>query len=134
MGALLGCDMFALIIAREIREGKTEQPVAVKSRLGWAVAGSNQNSTPTKDVYFCQTCGSHDQQLFEDVKIWWNVETFGARASTEDPTNDEDKKSLRILADTCQKQMTDDTKQDFSRSQLKNCQTIASTLKPIRSL
>ena len=59
--ALLGCDMCALIIARKIREGNTEQPIAVKSRIGWTVAGPNQNSTPTNDVYFCQTCESHDQ-------------------------------------------------------------------------
>ena len=60
--------MHALMLAREIREGNTEQPIAVRSRLGWTVAGPNQQSTPTSDVYFCQTCESNDQQLFEDVK------------------------------------------------------------------
>ena len=59
--ALLGCDMYALIIVREIREENTEQPIAVRSRLGLTVAGPNQHSTPTYDVYFCQTCESHDQ-------------------------------------------------------------------------
>ena len=64
--ALLGCNMYALIMASEIREGNTEQPIAVRSRLGWTVAGPNQHSTTTNDVYVCQTCESHDQQLFED--------------------------------------------------------------------
>ena len=104
--ALLGCDIYALIIAREIREGNTEQPIAVRSRLGWTVAGPNQHFTPTNDVYFCQTCESHDQQLFEDVKMWWNVESYGPRAATEDPTTNEEDKAPEILADTCRK--TDD--------------------------
>ena len=101
--ALLGCDMYALIIAREIREGNTEQPIAVRSRLGWTVAGPNQHCTPTNDVYFCQTCESHDQQLFEDVKSWWKVESYGPRAATEDPTTNDEDKALEILADTCRK-------------------------------
>ena len=67
--------MYALIIAREFREGNTEQPIAVRSRLGWTVAGPNQHSTPRNDVYFCQACESHDQQLFENVKSWWNVDS-----------------------------------------------------------
>ena len=101
--ALLGCDMYALLIAREIREGNTEQPIAVRSRLGWTVAGPNQHCTPTNDVYFCQTCESHDQQLFEDVKSWWKVESYGPRAATEDPTTNDEDKALEILADTCRK-------------------------------
>ena len=92
--------MYALIIAREVREGNTEQPIAVRSRLDWTVAGPNQHSTPTNDVYFCQTCESHDQQLFEDVKSWWNVESYGPRAATEDLTTNKDK-ALEIFADTC---------------------------------
>ena len=93
--------MYALIIAREIREGNTEQPIAARSRIGWTVAGPNQHSTPTNDVYFCQTCESHDQQLFGDVKSWWNVESYGPRAATKDPTTNDEDKALEILADTC---------------------------------
>ena len=48
--AVLECDMYALNIARENREGNTEQPIAVRSRIGWTVAGPNQHSTPTNDV------------------------------------------------------------------------------------
>ena len=48
--ALLGCDMYALIIAREIREGNTQQPIAVRSCHGWTVAAPNQHSTSTNDV------------------------------------------------------------------------------------
>ena len=60
--------MYALFIPREVREGNTEQPLTVKSRPGWTVAWPDQKSTPTIDVYFCQTCESHDQQLFEAAK------------------------------------------------------------------
>ena len=104
--ALLGGDMYALIIAREYREGNTEQLITVRNCRGWTVAGPNQHSSPTNDVYFCKTCESHDQQRFEDVKSWWNVESYGPRAAIEDPmTNDADK-ALKILADNCRK--TDD--------------------------
>ena len=48
--APLGCDMYALIIARKIRERNTEQPIAVENRLGRTVAGLKQNSTQTIDV------------------------------------------------------------------------------------
>ena len=80
--ALFGCDMYALIIAKEFRERNTEQPIAVNNQPEWTVAGPNQSSTPTNDVYFCQTCKNHDQQLFENDKTWWNVETNGPRVPT----------------------------------------------------
>ena len=104
--ALLGSDMYALIIAKEIREGNTEQPLTVGSRLGWTVAGPNKLSTKTNHVYFCQTCENHDQQLFEDIKSWWNMESYGTRAATEGPTTNDEEKTLEIPADTCRK--TDD--------------------------
>ena len=47
--ALLGWHMYALIIARESREGNTEQPIAVRSRLGWTVAGPNQSAFYTNE-------------------------------------------------------------------------------------
>ena len=81
--------------SREFHEATTEQPIAVKNCLGWTFAGLNQNSTPTDDVYFClQTSENHGQQLLEDVKTWWNVETYGPRIDppTEDPTNYDDDK------------------------------------------
>ena len=114
--ALLGCDMYALIIATEIRERNTEQPIAVKSRIGWIVAGPNQNSTPTKEVYLCQTCGSLDQQPEHQTKT---QRTTTTRKHSE---------HWRTPAAT---QITDDAKQDISERQLKNCQTIESTPKTI---
>ena len=62
--------MYALIIAREIREGNIEQTIAVKNRLEWTVVGPNQISTPTNEVYFCQTCERHNKEFFDDVKTW----------------------------------------------------------------
>ena len=44
--------------------------------------------------------------FLEDVKTWWNVETYGPRAPTEDQTNNDDDKALRILAEPCRN--TDD--------------------------
>ena len=99
--ALFGCDMYALIIAKEFRERNTEQPIAVNNQPEWTVAGPNQSSTPMNNVYFCQICKS-----LEDDKTWWNVETNGPRASTKDSTNHNDDKALKILAETCRK--TDD--------------------------
>ena len=40
------------------------------------------------------------------VKVTTNVETYGPRAPTEDQTNNDDDKALRILAEPCRN--TDD--------------------------
>ena len=122
--ASLGCDMYALIIAREIRKRNTEQPIAVRSRLGWTVAGPNQHSTPTNDVYFCQTCESHDHQLFEDVKSWWNVESYAEQQPKTQRLTTKTK-LLKYSQTLAAKQMTDNSKQDSTGSQLWNCQTTA---------
>ena len=96
----LDVTLYALFVARELREGNSGQPIGVKRCLGWTVAVPNQNSSPMNDVYFCQTCESHDQQLFEDVKIWWNIETYGP---IERPSECDDDKAHRLLAKTCRK-------------------------------
>ena len=56
IAALLECEMYALIIARESRDRNTEQPIAARSRFGWTVAQPKQQSTPTREVFSCQTC------------------------------------------------------------------------------
>ena len=64
----------------------------------------------TESAFYTNECvlllpnmSKHDEQLFKDVKSWWNVESYGPRAATEDPTT---KTKHLKYSDTCRK--TDD--------------------------
>ena len=61
--------MYALIIAREIPVGNTEQPIAVKSRLGRSVPGPNQNSTPTLTTVFATPVKATTNNFLKTSKL-----------------------------------------------------------------
>ena len=116
--------MYALIIARGIREGNTEQPIAVRSLVEWTLAGPNQHCTPTNDVYFAKHVKATTNNCLKMSKVGgkWNLMDPEQQPKTQRLTTKT--KHLKYSQTLAAKQMKDDSKQDSSRSQLRNCQTI----------
>ena len=128
--ALLGCNMYALIIAKEIQEGNTEQPFAVRSRLGldsrWTESAFYTNEWCLLLTFAKHVKNTNNNDLkMSKVGGTWNLMDPEHQPETQRLTTKT--KHLKYSQTLAAKQMTDDSKQGSSASQLSNCQTVAFT-------
>ena len=103
---LIGADMPTLHIDHGIRKEKPNEPIAIKTILGWVLMGGKS------EIYHnCVTSNKLNLQnldtLSESVERFWELETFGTRPKADLtllPKNDQ--KAIKVLEDTVEK-MTD---------------------------
>jgi len=97
---LIGVNNWRLAVPLKIKEGKANEPIAVKCRLGWTLQGCNtQNANEYQlNVHVCD-CQQRDQNLHDAVKECSNVEN----STTTKLLSADDNRALQILNDTCKK-------------------------------
>ncbi|XP_055643306.1 uncharacterized protein LOC129779701 [Toxorhynchites rutilus septentrionalis] len=98
-GILIGAKNTHLTATQQIREGCVGEPVAAKTRLGWAIYGSMPNGT---NVASCNLhiCGCDvDRSLHELVKQYFTVENVGVSVN-QSPESNDDKRARAILEQT----------------------------------
>ena len=94
---LLGQNAFSLIRPVQYREGRENEPWAVKTPLGWTLSGPiDKPDDDDESAYFAR---SEEQELSAQVQNWWAIESYG---STVDVTSrsKEDKRAIEILEST----------------------------------
>ena len=92
---LIGCDQYRELITGEVRRGKTG-PVAVSTKLGWVLSGpvtlpeQHQSSASllTHTLRVDTLCLGDSQSLDDQLKSFWNLESFGAEAATDHVLDD----------------------------------------------
>ena len=95
--------MQTLHIGQEIRKGKPNEPIAIKTILGWVLMGGK-----SKKYHNCVTWNKLNLQnldtLSESAERLWELETFGARPKA-DPTLllKNEQKAIKVLEDTVEK-------------------------------
>lgn len=95
---IIGINNPNLISSLKIREGKWNQPVASKTRLGWTLFGGS-SMTGKLNLHMC-TC-SKDEELHELVKHYFSEESVGVSPPLVDPMSSDDERALRIMEETC---------------------------------
>ncbi|XP_062702726.1 uncharacterized protein LOC134285619 [Aedes albopictus] len=98
-GILIGAKNTHITATQQIREGRVGEPIAAKSRLGWAIYGSmpNGSSFASCNLHICG-CGA-DDSLHELVKKYFTVENVGV-SMDQSPESDEDKRARALLEKT----------------------------------
>ncbi|XP_029717444.2 uncharacterized protein LOC115260593 [Aedes albopictus] len=98
-GILIGAKNTHLTATQQIREGRVGEPIAAKTRLGWAIYGSMPNGTnfASCNLHICG-CDS-DNSLHELVKQYFTVDNVGV-AVDRSPESDEDKRARTLLEQT----------------------------------
>ncbi|XP_055589770.1 uncharacterized protein LOC129741961 [Uranotaenia lowii] len=94
---IIGIEHAALLTSLKTREGCTNDPIAVKTRLGWCVFGRQMNGVQaieTVNVH-CAT-ENCDHELHELIKLLLKLEDSKAKA----PLSECDKRALAILEAT----------------------------------
>lgn len=107
---LIGIDNWKLCTPTDVREGKWQEPVATKTRIGWTVYGqyhhhSQNESAVDENVigevivhnhYHICDC-SHDEKLHKIVKDFFSLENFGVRESENTIESVEEKRARAIM-------------------------------------
>lgn len=85
------------------REGKLDEPVAVKTRLGWAVYGTypSADGSVSNDVphnfHICHHSNESDEILHDAVKNYFALESLGISANQNQILCKEDERALTML-------------------------------------
>nr|XP_049464883.1 uncharacterized protein LOC120956082 [Anopheles coluzzii] len=99
---LIGVDNCRLSQPLKSVEGKCDEPVASKTRLGWVVYGpcTNVRFTPESQrslLHVCSCDGSPDDRLTAAVKEYFKLESIGISTSTNSLQSKDDERALAIL-------------------------------------
>ncbi|XP_055614693.1 uncharacterized protein LOC129761014 [Uranotaenia lowii] len=91
------------------REGKLQDPIASKTRLGWTVYGNCTDETsPTHHMYHhtCHACScnaSSDSNLHIAMKDFFAIESMGICKPDKPFSSQEDQQALTLLSNTTQR-------------------------------
>ncbi|XP_058817188.1 uncharacterized protein LOC131680495 [Topomyia yanbarensis] len=100
---LIGLDHAGLGYAKESREGKTKEPIAVKTRLGWAVYGScvgEEKAFRYVNYHSLQVCQCNleiDGALYKAVKNYFTLDSLGIHTPGKPMLSTEDQRAQTLL-------------------------------------
>lgn len=99
---MIGLDNYKLIAPLSIREGKSDEPTATKTRLGWVVCGTNRdvNSTNTEYNFHVCECSQTDESLHDLVKQHYTLDNLGVAATESVVMSKDDVRALELLETT----------------------------------
>ncbi|XP_048483483.1 uncharacterized protein LOC125489924 [Plutella xylostella] len=90
---LIGQDNWDLIVSREVRDGRRDQPVASRTQLGWVLHGCR--TTQSKPINFCGHVTSAEESMEKMMKHYFELESLGIEARK--PTTDPEEQATRKL-------------------------------------
>lgn len=98
---LIGLDNLKLTVPLKIREGRWEEPIAAKSRIGWSIYGCT--TEPQSTV----VCGFHvggwtdpEQELNQLVRDYITLDNIGVKHPATPLESEEDKRARMLLEST----------------------------------
>ena len=98
ISVLIGTNVQEAFIPIEVRKGKADEPVAIRSSLGWSVLGGT--CIPTSETaHINHSCGE-DISLNKQLEEFWKVESHGLQPTCKGPMSVEDQRAVKIIEDT----------------------------------
>lgn len=98
---LIGLKHAHVSLVLQCREGKLEQPIAIKTRLGWTVCGGSDGDNSPNMVHYSFHIGSRDDRSDEDLhqamKDYFAIDSLGVVKPSETLLSSEDQRSCRML-------------------------------------
>ncbi|XP_053699242.1 uncharacterized protein LOC128746219 [Sabethes cyaneus] len=102
---LIGIDNCRLGHALHSREGKEDEPVASKTRLGWLIYGpcsittgsANESYSACHSFHICPCSEQRDTELHRIVKDYFSLESIGVAKTDKPLLSKEDDRAIRLL-------------------------------------
>ncbi|XP_058817334.1 uncharacterized protein LOC131680635 [Topomyia yanbarensis] len=98
-GILIGVDNSRLKLPLNKRDRRDNEPVAIKTRLGWTVFGGRRESAGTERVMVHACSCNGDRELSEMVKDFFMFENLGVQVRAP-PESEDDLRARKILSET----------------------------------
>ncbi|XP_062541148.1 uncharacterized protein LOC134209180 [Armigeres subalbatus] len=98
---LVGVDNLRLTVPLKTKEGRVNEPIAVKTRLGWCIYGGRARSTEASLNYHSCECSS-DHKIHDLVKGFFDAETVGTSTGPSLMSED-DRRASNLLETTARK-------------------------------
>ena len=95
---LLGQDAYECIQPHDYRTGQANQPIAVRTALGWVLSGPVSNQGLER-LFHLKTVTTQDKHLANQVQQWWELESHGSSKTCDSQTS-EDQNALKSLEAT----------------------------------
>lgn len=98
---LIGMNNWKVAVPISVREGNWQDPIAVKTRLGWVVCGSKSASKNQGrlNLHTCR-CEHRDEKLHQMVKSFFSSESFGTKPDVKMLQSDEDIRAEHVMRST----------------------------------
>ncbi|XP_055914878.1 uncharacterized protein LOC129948078 [Eupeodes corollae] len=97
---LIGLDNANLLNSLKYREGRINQPSAIKTRLGWTIYGpceeEGETSIDYQNYHLCECKEQADEKLHELVREFFSIESFGSKEIRK-LTKDRDVRAENLL-------------------------------------
>ncbi|GBP84890.1 hypothetical protein EVAR_55850_1 [Eumeta japonica] len=93
---LIGQDNWGLIVSRQIKSGRANQPAASLTQLGWVLHGCCSSlSRPINTVHHLRPSNASDIELNDIVKRHFEIESLGV--APRKPSHDPEERALVLL-------------------------------------
>lgn len=97
---LIGMKHVHVSLVLQSREGKPEQPIATKTRLGWTVCGAsyeNRGSSMVHYTFHIGTTATSDEDLHQAMKEYFSLDSMGVVKSNQSLLSSEDQRAYSLL-------------------------------------
>ncbi|XP_065095601.1 uncharacterized protein LOC135717439 [Ochlerotatus camptorhynchus] len=101
---LIGMDNYRLGHALDSREGRKEEPIATRTRLGWIVFGPCSlgslpatNFTAHHSFHVCPCCERSDAELHNAVKAYFSLDSIGVTSPVKPLLSKDDERAEQLL-------------------------------------
>ena len=96
---LIGTNNTDLLLQRDVRQGETNEPLAIKTCLGWMLMGVYSNSSNReKAKSYNHITKVANESLSKEIELFWQIESYGT-LSRLDPNllSPSEQQALQIL-------------------------------------
>ncbi|XP_028413990.1 uncharacterized protein LOC114536852 [Dendronephthya gigantea] len=100
---LIGANIPEALIALEVRRGPENQPLAIRTALGWTLLGSKAEFKERNEHFTAANVNFvsiSDENLHRRVEEFWRTESFGCSFEGKIPQSMEDQNAIRTLEAT----------------------------------
>ena len=94
---LIGTDSPAAHIPLEVRSGNTDQPYAIRTRLGWAIRGPVGTTNASDKISANFEWSSGDALLLQNFERMWTTDFDEKGRNESEAMSVEDKRALKIM-------------------------------------
>ena len=99
---LLGTNSQEVFIPLEVKRGKLNEPIAIKSCIGWSILGDCP-SVPSSTPVQVNVINGEDVTLSDQLKEFWRVESYGTSKCETKPLSVEDQRAMNLISTSIHK-------------------------------